>query len=62
MCLLRLIFFVALGMDSGSALNKTYMEVNAIEQLSRFHCIMNYGTQILSLKKSQSAANIWNFP
>ena len=60
MCLLRLIFFVALGMDS--ALNKTYMEVNAIEQLSRFHCIMNYGTQILSLKKSQSAANIWNFP
>ena len=45
-----------------SALIKTFMEVNGIRQLSRFHCIINYGTQIVSLKKSQSAANIWNFP
>ena len=45
-----------------SALNKTFMEVDGIGQLSRFHCIINYGTQIVSLKKSQSAANIWNFP
>ena len=44
------------------ALNKTFMEVDGIGQLSRFHCIINYGTQIVSLKKSQSAANIWNFP
>ena len=41
---------------------KTFMEVNGIGQLSRFHCMINYGTQIVSLKKSQSAANIWNFP
>jgi len=45
-----------------SALNKPFMEVDGIGQLSRFHCIINYGTQIVSLKKSQSAANIWNFP
>ena len=44
------------------ALNKTFMEVDGIGQLSRFHCIINYGTQIVSLKKSQSATNIWNFP
>ena len=44
------------------ALNKTFMEVDGIGQLSRFHRIINYGTQIVSLKKSQSAANIWNFP
>ena len=24
--------------------------------------LMTYGTQIMSLKKSQTAANIWNFP
>ena len=45
-----------------TALNKPFMEVDGIGQLSRFHCIINYGTQIVSLKKSQSAANIWNFP
>ena len=45
-----------------NALNKTFMDVNGIRQLHRFHCIINYGTQIVSLKKSQSAANIWNFP
>ena len=45
-----------------SALNKTFMESEGIGQLSRFHCIINYGTQIMSLKKSQSATNIWNFP
>ena len=45
-----------------TALNKTFMEVDGIGQLSRFHRIINYGTQIVSLKKSQSAANIWNFP
>ena len=45
-----------------NALNKTFMEVDGIGQLSRFHRIINYGTQIVSLKKSQSAANIWNFP
>ncbi len=44
------------------ALNKPFMEVDGIGQLSRFHCIINYGTQIVSLKKSQSAAKIWNFP
>ena len=44
------------------ALNKPFMEVDGIGQLSRFHCIITYGTQIVSLKKSQSAANIWNFP
>ena len=48
--------------QDSSALNKTFMEVDGIGQLSRFHCIINYGTQIVSLKKSQSAANIWNFP
>ena len=47
---------------ANNALNKTFMEVDGIGQLSRFHCIINYGTQIVSLKKSQSAANIWNFP
>ena len=45
-----------------NALNKTFMEVDGIGQLGRFHCIINYGTQIVSLKKSQSAVNIWNFP
>ena len=45
-----------------TALNKPFMEVDGIGQLSRFHYIINYGTQIVSLKKSQSAANIWNFP
>ena len=45
-----------------NALNKPFMEVDGIGQLSRFHRIINYGTQIVSLKKSQSAANIWNFP
>ena len=45
-----------------NALNKTFMESEGIGQLSRFHCIINYGTQIMSLKKSQSATNIWNFP
>ena len=45
-----------------TALNKTFMEVDGIGQLGRFHCIINNGTQIVSLKKSQSAANIWNFP
>ena len=45
-----------------NALNKPFMEVDCIGQLSRFHSIINYGTQIVSLKKSQSAANIWNFP
>ena len=47
---------------SNIALNKPFMEVDGIGQLSRFHRIINYGTQIVSLKKSQSAANIWNFP
>ena len=47
---------------SDTALNKPFMEVDGIGQLSRFHRIINYGTQIVSLKKSQSAANIWNFP
>ena len=45
-----------------TALNKTFMGVDCISQHSRFNCIINYGTQIVSLKKSQSAANIWNFP
>ena len=50
-----------------TALNKTFMKSDGIGQLSRFHCIIliyyiNYGTQIVSLKKSQSAANIWDFP
>ena len=45
-----------------NALNKTFMEVDGIGQLGRFHCIINYGTQIVSLKKSQSAFNIQNFP
>ena len=45
-----------------TALNKTFMEVDGIGQFGRFHCIINYSTQIVSLKKSQSAANIWNFP
>ena len=45
-----------------AALNKTFMEVDGIGQLGRFHCIINYGTQIVSWKKSQSAVNIWNFP
>ena len=45
-----------------TALNKTFMESDDIGQLSRFHCIINYCTQIVSLKKSQSATNIWNFP
>ena len=44
-----------------TALNKTFMEVNGIGQFYIFHCLINYGTQIKSLKKSQSAANIWNF-
>ena len=26
------------------ALNKTFMEVDGIGQLGRFHCIVNYGT------------------
>ena len=47
---------------SYTALNKTFMESDGIGQLSRFHCIINYDTQIVSLKKSQSASNIWNFP
>ena len=47
---------------TSTALNKPFMEVDGIGQLSRFHRIINYGTQIVSLKKSQSAANIWNFP
>ena len=45
-----------------TALHKTFMEVDGIGQLGRFHCIINYGTQIVSWKKSQSAVNIWNFP
>ena len=48
--------------QSTIALNKTFMEVDGIGQLDRFHCIIDYGTQILSWKKSQSAVNIWNFP
>ena len=40
-----------------NALNKTFMESDGIGQLSRFHCIINYGTQIMSLKQSQSATN-----
>ena len=48
--------------EGNIALNKPFMEVDGIGQLSRFHRIINYGTQIVSLKKSQSAANIWNFP
>ena len=48
--------------SSDTALNKTFMEVDGIGQLGRFHCIINYGTQIVSWKKSQSAVNIWNFP
>ena len=48
--------------DLTIALNKTFMESRCIGQLSRFHCIINYGIQIVSLKKSQSADNIWNFP
>ena len=48
--------------NQSTALNKTFMESDGIGQLSRFHCIINYGTQIVSLKKSQSATNIWNFP
>ena len=45
-----------------NTLNKTFMEVDGIRQLNRFHCLINYGTQIVSLKKLQSAANIWNCP
>ena len=45
-----------------NALNKTFMGVNGSGQPNRFLCILNYGTEIVSLKKSQSAANIWNFP
>ena len=48
--------------DPTTALNKTFMESDGIGQLSRFLCIINYGTQIVSLKNSQSATNIWNFP
>ena len=48
--------------QSTIALNKTFTEVDGIGQLGRFHCIINYVTQIVSFKKSQSAANIWNFP
>ena len=49
--------------DNHTALNKTFNESDGVGQLvSRFHCIINFGTQIVSLKKSQSAYNIGNFP
>ena len=33
-----------------------------MDNLADFIYIIYYGTKIVSLKKSQSAANIWNFP
>ena len=35
------------------------MEVNGIGQLNRFHCIINYGTQIVSLKRSRKPTWMW---
>ena len=48
--------------DNHTALNKTFNESDSVGQLvSRFHCIINFGTQIVSLKKSHLLTTFGTF-